>query len=123
MILIRQLGSYLAMPLFIVDTTGVLVFYNEPAEQVLGRRFEETGEMLPLEWATAWSPSEEDGTAVAAEELPLWVALNERRPHHRRFWIHAMDHVRREIDAVAFPLIGEANRYLGAVAIFWEVSP
>ena len=32
MILVRQLASYLAMPIFIVDPQGTLVFYNEPAE-------------------------------------------------------------------------------------------
>jgi PAS domain-containing protein len=45
MILVRQLASYLAMPIFVVDPQGTLVFYNEPAELLLGRRFEETGEM------------------------------------------------------------------------------
>jgi PAS domain-containing protein len=39
MILMRQLASYLAMPIFIVDPVGNLVFYNEPAESILGRRF------------------------------------------------------------------------------------
>ena len=32
-ILIRQLASYLAMAVLIVDADGNLVFYNEPAEQ------------------------------------------------------------------------------------------
>lgn len=42
-ILTRQLASYLAMPIFIVDPTGALLFYHEPTEQILGLRFEETG--------------------------------------------------------------------------------
>ena len=44
-ILIRQLAGYLGMPLFLVDPKGDLLFYNEPAEAILGRRFEETGAM------------------------------------------------------------------------------
>jgi len=44
-ILSRHLASCLAMPIFIVDPVGNLLFYNEPAELILGRRFEETGEM------------------------------------------------------------------------------
>ena len=42
-ILIRQLAGYLSVPLFLVDPKGDLLFYNEPAEAILGRRFEETG--------------------------------------------------------------------------------
>ena len=39
MILVRQLASYLFVPLMVVDTTGTVVFYNEPAERILGVRF------------------------------------------------------------------------------------
>lgn len=46
-ILARQLTSYLSIPAFIVDPDGTLLYYNEAAEAVLGRRFAETGE-LPL---------------------------------------------------------------------------
>ena len=41
-ILIRQLAGYLSVPLFLVDPKGDLLFYNEPAEAILGRRFEIT---------------------------------------------------------------------------------
>jgi PAS domain-containing protein len=122
LILIRQLASYLAMPMFIVDMEGVLVFYNEAAEGVLGRRFEETGEMMPLEWASAWAPVAEDGRPVPAEELPLWIALHERRPFHLSAWIQGLDRVRRHVEAVAFPLEGHAGRLLGATVIFWELD-
>ena len=44
-ILSRQLADCLSMPVFITDTVGNLIFYNEPAENLLGTRFEETGEM------------------------------------------------------------------------------
>jgi len=49
-ILIRQLASYLAMPMVIVNPVGTLIFYNEPAEELLAMRFEETGEMPEDEW-------------------------------------------------------------------------
>jgi hypothetical protein len=42
-ILTRQLAGYLSVPLFLVDPKGDLLFYNEPAEALLGRRFDETG--------------------------------------------------------------------------------
>ena len=43
MILMRQLSGYLFVPVLIVDADGTVVFYNEPAEAILGRRFEATG--------------------------------------------------------------------------------
>src|SRR5262249_20492003 len=43
MILVRQLASYLFVPVLVFDTTGTVIFYNEPAERILGVRFEETG--------------------------------------------------------------------------------
>ena len=47
-ILLRQLASYLATsrcPSSSLDSRGTLAFYNEPAEIILGKRFDETGEM------------------------------------------------------------------------------
>jgi len=121
-ILARQLASYLAIPIFIVDSQGTLVFYNEPAEAILGRRFEETGEVPLGEWATMFKPMDVDGTPLAPDQLPLVIALAQRHPAHRRFWIVGLDSVRREIEVTAFPLIGQAQRHLGAIAIFWEIG-
>jgi hypothetical protein len=36
-ILMRQLAGYLSVPLFLVGPNGDLLFYNEPAEAILGR--------------------------------------------------------------------------------------
>ena len=40
-ILMKQLAGYLSIPLFLVGPNGDLLFYNEPAEAILGRRFDE----------------------------------------------------------------------------------
>lgn len=81
-ILTRQLASYLAMPIIIVDSAGTLLFYNEPAEVILGRRFEETGELSADEWAQALVITNEQGTPFAPETRPLLIALTEQRPTH-----------------------------------------
>jgi PAS domain-containing protein len=122
MILTRHLASYLAVPIFVVDTEGTLVFYNEPTELLLGRRFDETGEMPLDEWSVVFTPVDEHGVPIPPEGLPLVIALEERRPAHRRFFIHGLDRVRRHIELTAFPLVGQAERHLGAVALFWEVE-
>lgn len=120
LILARQLASCLAMPIFIVDRAGVLVFYNEPAEKVLGLRFDETGEMGADEWATKFEATDDDGAAMPRESIPLYVALAEHQPAHGTFWIRGLDGQRRYIAVTAFPIIGQAERHLGAIAIFWE---
>jgi len=121
-ILMRQLASYLALPIFLVDPSGSLVYYNPPAEKILGHSFEDTGEMQLEEWGTIFRPSDEEGELLTSEDLPLVVALTERRPVQRRFWIQGLDNVRRRIDVVAFPLIGQSDRFLGAAAFFMEVA-
>lgn len=122
LILARQLASYLVMPIFIVDPPGNLIYYNEPAEVILGRRFEETGEMPVEVWSTLFKPMDEHGEPLAPESLPLVIALRDQRPAHREFWIEGLDGVRRKIHVTAFPLNGQAERNLGGLAIFWEVK-
>ncbi len=121
-ILTRQLAGYLALPVFIVDPEGSLIFYNEPAEIILGRRFDETGEMSASEWATLFRPTDADGVPLQPAALPLMIALRERRLVHGELWIRGLDDVRRHIQTAAFPLIGPAARHLGAVAIFQEAG-
>lgn len=121
-ILARQLSNYLALPVFLVNPDGDLIFYNEPAERILGKRFEDTGEMPAAEWSTLFQPVDLSGNALAAEQLPLMRALTLRQPAHDRFWIHGLDGMRRKIEVTAFPLIGMAGRFLGAMAFFWETS-
>ena len=118
-ILVRQLASYLAVPIFVVDPDGTMLFYNEPAEELLGRRFEDAGEMPKEVWATVFHQTEEDGTPIAPENLPLVVAMRENRPHTRALTIIGLDGVRRRLIVTAFPLIGQSGRHLGGVAILW----
>ena len=121
-ILARHLSEYLVMPIFIVNPAGDLIFYNEPAEAILGQSYSETGLMPSSEWSTVFNPVDSQGKSIPPEELPLVVALNERRLAHKIIWIQGLDGVPREIEITAFPLIGQAERFLGAMAIFWEIS-
>jgi PAS domain-containing protein len=111
------------MPVFIVDPAGNLLFYNAPAEFILGQRFEETGAMPAEEWGTVFSPIDDEGNTLALEQLPLMIALGEKRPAHRYMLIKGLNGTPRRIGVTAFPIIGQANRFLGAMAIFWEELP
>lgn len=119
-ILTRQLASYLAVPIFIVDTEGTLIFFNEPAETILGLRFDETGEMSVDQLSGVFQPRTEQGDLMPSEDLPLVIALRESRPVQGSFWIEGLDNITRHLEVTAFPLIGQSERKLGAVAMFWE---
>ena len=115
----RQLASYLAQPIMIVDPNGDLLFYNEPAEELVGERFDEVGEIRRGEFRALLKIVDEHGSAIKREDLPLTIATDQVEPAHMRFWIRALDGVRRQIECTAFPLVGQAGRCLGAVAFFW----
>ncbi|HEX9384880.1 MAG TPA: PAS domain-containing protein [Anaerolineales bacterium] len=119
-ILARHLAEYLAMPIFIVNPDGDLIFYNEPAETILGTRYTETGVMPATEWSTVFHPMDRERSLLPPDELPLMIALSKRHPAHKIFWIEGLDGVLREIEVTAFPMVGQADRFLGAIAIFWE---
>jgi hypothetical protein len=121
-ILLRQLAGYLGIPLFLVDPKGDLLFYNEPAELILARRFEETGAMPAKTWASVFTPVDEQGKPIPPEDLSLMIALATQRPAHKRLYIHGMNGARRHIDVVSIPIVGLQCELLGAAALFWEVN-
>ena len=96
-ILMRQLASYLTVPIFVVDPAGTLLFYNEPAEALLGRVFDEAGEMPIAEWSTIFRPTDDEGRPLEPDVLPLVVALKQRQPARRALWIVGLDGVPRNI--------------------------
>jgi PAS domain-containing protein len=108
------------MPILLVDPRGDLVFFNAAAARVLGRCFEDTGAILRDEWTSVFRPANPDGSAIKREELPLFVATERRQPSHRRGGLRGLDGVARKFESIAFPLIGQGERMLGAVGVFWD---
>ncbi|HET6768988.1 MAG TPA: PAS domain-containing protein [Chitinophagaceae bacterium] len=119
-ILNRQLADCLSIPVFITDTIGNLIFYNEPAEQVLGKRFEETGEMPVEEWSTVFKPLDNNGNPLPPEELPLVKTINDEQPYHKSFIIESLKGELQKISVTSYPIISRTGKFLGAVAIFWK---
>ena len=119
-ILNRQLADCLSIPVFITDTAGNLIFYNEPAEEVLGRRFEDTGEMPVEEWSTVFKPLDNNDNPMAPEELPLVKTLAEQYPYHKSFQIVSLKGKKQPISATSYPIISRSGDFVGAVAIFWK---
>jgi PAS domain-containing protein len=121
LILARNLMSSLSTPAFLVDEGGVLVFYNEAAGTLLGKRFEEVGKVGPGEWGSMFGPFDEAGEPIPYDVLPLVVAVRNGRPAHARFRIRSADGAEHEIEASAFPIL-TPHGSRGAIAVFWPTA-
>jgi PAS domain-containing protein len=119
-IVLKQLASCLAMPMLVIGSKGDLLFFNEPAEPILGHRFDEIGEMGQDEWSGLLATSDDQGVPIKREDRPLIAALERRLPAHNRFWMRGLDGQRRKIEGTAIPLIDLRGELLGAVGIFWD---
>ena len=109
-ILNRQLADCLSMPVFITDTKGNLIFYNEPAEQILGTRFEDTGEMKVETWSTIFKQQDDEGNLLPPEKLPLVRTLRDQYPYHKTFWIVSLMGKSEKISVSSYPIIGRFLR-------------
>jgi PAS domain-containing protein len=121
LILARNLMTALSTPAFLVDEGGLLVFYNEAAGMLLGKRFEELGTVGPQEWGAIFGPFDEAGEPIPYDELPLVVAVRNGRPAHANFEIRSTDGTRHTVEASAFPIL-TAHGTRGAIAVFWPSS-
>ena len=87
LILARELASNLATPTLIADAEGTLVFFNEAAEEVVGRPFAEIGEMSMEEFSASFTPRTRNHSPLTEEKRPTRIALEERRAAHEQLWV------------------------------------
>lgn len=121
LILAREFASNLATPTLIADDRGRLVFYNEAADEVIGRPFAEAGEMPLDEWTESFEPRSVDtGEPIPPERRPARMAFDQRRAAHDSFRITSWDGIESEVAVTAFPLFAHADEFVGIVAIFWR---
>ncbi len=120
LILARELASNLSTPMLIADERGELVFYNEAAEAVVGRRFSEVAEMPLEEWLQAFEPRTLTSEPLPPERRPAQIAFVERRAAHEEYLVTSADGVEREIEVTAIPLFAHMDEFVGVIAIFWR---
>ncbi len=118
LILARNLISSLSTPAFLVDEGGVLIFYNEAAGTLLGRRYEEVGKVGPEEWGTMFGPVDESGDAISYDDLPLVKTIRDGRPAHSKLRIRSADGAEHEIEVSALPIL-TPHGSRGGIAFFW----
>jgi len=116
LLLARNLITATLTPAFIVDPNGVMIYFNEAAAQLIGRRFEESGRLTREEWNEI-GPVDEHGRPISSGDLPLTIALREGVPALGRFRIKTDQGALMEVEASANPLIGAAG-FQGAMVSF-----
>lgn len=122
LILLKELVRQLGFPITMVDAGGRVVFFNEPAEKLYGRRYDDTGELSMVHLAELNAPLDENGEPLPVDQLPIMVALRERRPKQGQMFIHDAGGTAHRITTTSIPLDGQGGTLLGAMAIFWETD-
>ena len=120
LILAREFASSLSTPTLVADARGYLVFYNEAAEAVVGRRFSGAEPTPYEEWVSAFEPRTVSAEPLPPERRPARIAFDEREPSHLRYLVTGADGVEREIETTAFPLFARTDEFVGIVVIFWR---
>ncbi len=122
LILLRQLASYLTIPMWMMDHSGDLIFYNEPAEGLLGVQFDDAGPIRAEQLIGMWQVTDLEGEVLPDGEFPVVAALTKQVPGHKALRFQGMDGAWREVEVTAIPIEGQGNRFLGVLATFWEVQ-
>jgi PAS domain S-box-containing protein len=120
LILARAFASNLSTPMMIADARGRLVFYNEAAEALTGRRFSEAEEVPVDEWTAAFAPRTESSEPLPPERRPARIAFDEHRASHLRYVATTADGEELEVEVTAFPLFAQTEEFVGIVTIFWR---
>ncbi|HEX2419993.1 MAG TPA: hypothetical protein VHL55_00200 [Acidimicrobiia bacterium] len=122
MILLRQAASYMTLPILMMDAGGSLLFYNEPAERLLGLSFDDAGPIAASQLGGLFETTDLEGNPLKDSEIPVVAALISRKPHHRRLRFRGLDGPWHEVEATAIPVEGHGRRFVGVFATFWEAS-
>ena len=118
LILARNLLSSLSTPAFLANRTNDIIFYNEAAGALLGRRFEEGGTMSAEQWLNDFGPLDERGEPIPLEEQPVTTALRANRAAHARHRIRSLGGAVHVVEVSGMPIIG-ADGFHGAMVFFW----
>ena len=118
--LVRELAANLATAMFMLDAKGMMVFYNDAAAMLLGKPFEEVGEIPSEVFGGGLDLTTIDGLPLRRRDSPAGIAFFERRPAHQKVMATGYDGARRAYNATSHPLFGPGNELQGIVSVFWE---
>ncbi len=123
MILARNLLSALSTPALLLDGPGRIVFFNDAAACLIGKRFEETGPISHEQWRASVGPFSADGEVIPFRELPLTGDLRGGHAGHQRHLLRPADtdHL-VEFDVTGLPIVATGGGFRGAMVFFWRAE-
>jgi PAS domain S-box-containing protein len=122
LILARELAANLATPMFLIDASGTLVFFNEAAELMLGKTYAELGAITANEFGASLQLAELDGSPMRRRDSPAGRAFFQHEPAHRTVLATTFDGTRRPFEVTAYPLFARAGEMHGVLTVFWEAA-
>lgn len=122
LILARELAANLATPMFLIDAGGILVFCNEAAELLLGKRYSDIGGITALEFGAMLELGNVDGSPMRRRDSPAGVAFYDREPAHRTLLATTLDGSRQPFEVTAYPLFGHVGEMHGVLTVFWRAK-
>lgn len=122
LVLLRQAAEYLAQAVFLTDSEGGVLFYNQAAEALLGRPFAQVERQGLADWLDGLGLVDEAGHPVQSDAAPSAVARREGRPAHAVLGVRGLDGVTRRLAATAVPLVGQGGDLVGTMSLLWEAD-
>jgi len=121
LILARNLVSNIRLAALLLDADGVIVYYNDAAGELIGRRFEEIGPLSRDQWNSEYGPFDEFGAVIPTDGMPVTVALREGLPATDRVSVRFKPEELIDIEVSALPLT-TVQGFQGAVVVFWRTD-
>ena len=122
LILARELAANLATPMFLIDAGGMLVYFNEAAELLLGKSYAEIGSITAYDFGAMLELGNIDETPMRRRDSPAGVAFFEREPAHRTLLATTLDGTRHPFEVTAYPLFGHIGEMHGVLTVFWRAK-
>jgi len=123
LILMRQLADLVPTAMFLADSEGQLLYYNETGASLAGMLFEETRHCRIDACVSTYLPTDASGRRIPDDGIPLLAALRTGRPVHQQLSVRTRDGRSRTLGVTALPITESGGNRLGAVAICWDIDP
>lgn len=118
LILSRQLAEYLTTPIALIDHDGRMIYFNESAGHVLGKHFDENGEVDMREWVGRIFENESMVDGIDIHEIPFIKVLSGRHILQGEYWMRNFEEINQKVMIICIPLIGLSQREIGAIIYF-----
>jgi len=122
LILAKQWAGLLASPVLLLDGDGTLLYYNEPAEILLGRSFGVTGPMVRGEWSATFHFEDLEGRDLDPDDTPLGASLDGGQADQVSLYVRGIAGARTKIRLTTVPIQGAGDQRHGVLALITPVT-